>query len=153
MTTMSLKEKIMEIIAGPHPAAVATMDGKRPAVRYMVLSGFSDMTLVGATMKSSNKVGQLEKNPESAITIWSGKELSDPYVEINAMGKVYEDTATKKKYWTPAFDELFKSPENPEFVVLVFTASEITYHAKNMASREVWTSSFTGIDLERNASD
>lgn len=150
MTTMPLKEKIMEVIAGPHTAAVATLDGTQPAVRYMVLSGFSDMTLVGATMKSSNKVEQLEKNPDTSLTIWSGKELSDPYVEIKAKGKVYEDIMTKKKYWSPTFEKFFKTPENPEFVVLVFTASEITYHSKNMESREVWTPSFIGIDLTRS---
>ena len=136
--TMSLKEQILEVMAAPHPAAVATLDGKMPVVRFMVLTGFPDMTLVGGTMKSSKKVGQLAKNPEAAIAIWSGKEFSDPYVEIKAKGKVHEDIATKKKYWNPMFEKYFKSADNPDFVVLVFTASEITYHGKNMSSLEVW---------------
>jgi pyridoxine/pyridoxamine 5'-phosphate oxidase len=66
---MALMDQIMEMIGGPHPAAVATLDGKLPAIRFMVLSGFPDMTLVGATIKSSKKVGQLKKNPETALTI------------------------------------------------------------------------------------
>ena len=135
---MALKESIMEVIGGPHVTAIATLDGKRPAVRFMVLAGFPDMTLVGATMKSSNKVEQLRKNADTALSVWSGKEFSDPYVEIKAKGKIYEDVATKKKYWNPMFEQYFKSPENPDFVVLVFTASEITYHGKNMSSLEVW---------------
>jgi general stress protein 26 len=135
---MALKEQIMEVIGAPHPAAVATLDGKLPAVRFMVLVGFPDMTLVGATMKATNKVGQLKKNADTAISVWSGKEFSDPYVEIKAKGKVHEDVATKKKYWNPMFEQYFKTPENPDFVVLVFTATEITYHAKNMASVDVW---------------
>ena len=135
---MALSEQIMEVIGGPHPAAVATLNGKQPAVRFMVLAGFPDMTLVGATMKSSNKVGQLLKNPDTAISIWSGKEFSDPYVEIQAKGRVHEDVATKKKYWNPMFEQYFKTPENPDFVVLVFSAGEITYHGKNMAGMDTW---------------
>ena len=135
---MALKENILEVMGGPHPAAVATLDGKLPAVRFMVLAGFPDMTFVGATMKSSNKVGQLKKNADAAISIWSGKEFSDPYVEIRAKGKIHEDVPTKKTYWNPMWEQFFKSPENPDFVVLVFTAGEITYHGKNMSSMEVW---------------
>jgi general stress protein 26 len=135
---MAIKKQILDVIGGPHVAAVATLDGKQPAVRFMVLSGFPDMKLVGGTMKVSNKVGQLKKNPDTALSVWSGKEFSDPYVEIKAKGAVHEDVATKKKYWNPMFEQYFKSADNPDFVVLVFTASEITYHGKNMSSMEVW---------------
>ena len=138
MPSMPLKEKILEVVGAPHPAAVATHDGKVPPVRFMVLTGFSDMTFVGGTMKNSNKVGQLKKNPDAAIAIWSGKEFSDPYVEIKARGKVHEDLETKKKYWNPMFEKYFQNINNPEFVVLVFTAGEITYHGANMSSVEIW---------------
>ena len=56
---MSLKENILDVVGGSHVAAVATIDGKLPAVRFMVLNGFPDMTFVGGTIKSSNKVAQL----------------------------------------------------------------------------------------------
>jgi general stress protein 26 len=36
------------------------------------------------------------------------------------------------------FEQYFKSVDNPDFVVLVFTASEIVYHGKNMMTEEVW---------------
>lgn len=138
MSRMTLKDKILEVIAGPHVTAVATLDGKLPAVRFMVLAGFPDMTIVGATMKASKKVEQLKKNSDVALATWSGKEFSDPYVEVKAKGKIHEDIATKKKYWNPMFEQFFKTPENPDFVVLVFTAGEITYHGKNMSSMDVW---------------
>jgi len=135
---MALKEKILEVAGGPHPAAVATLDGHVPAVRFMVLNGFPDMTFVGGTMKNSKKVEQLKKNPDAAISIWSGKEFSDPYVEMQAKAKIHEDVATKKKYWNPMFEQFFKSADNPDFVVLVFSAMEIVYHGPNMTSMEVW---------------
>jgi general stress protein 26 len=135
---MALKENILDVAGGPHPAAVATLAGGLPAVRFMVLNGFPDMTFVGATMKSSKKVEQLKKNPNTAISIWSGKEFSDPYVEIKAKAEIHEDLATKKKYWNPMFEQFFKTVDNPDFVVLKFTAAEIDYHGKNMMTVDVW---------------
>lgn len=135
---MELREKILEVIGGLHTAAVATLDGNLPAVRFMLLMGFPDMTLVGGTMKSSRKVVQLEKNAEVAIAVWSGKNITDPYVEIRAKVKIHEDIATKKKYWNPMFVPYFRSVDNPDFVVLHFTASEITYYIPSMRSMEVW---------------
>ncbi len=61
---MALKENILEVVGGSHVAAIATVDGKLPAVRFMVLNGFADMTFVGATMKSTEKSSPAEKEPQ-----------------------------------------------------------------------------------------
>jgi general stress protein 26 len=135
---MALKEKIMDVVGGPHVAAVATITMGMPAVRFMVLNGFEDMTFVGGTMKSTRKVEQLRKNPHAALSIWSGKEFTDPYVVIQARWEVHDDLATKKKYWNPMFEQYFKSVDNPDFVVLVFTAKEIEYHGTGMMVPEIW---------------
>ncbi len=135
---MALKEKILAVIEGMHVAAIATLDDGMPAVRFMVLTGFPDMILVGATMKSSRKVAQLTKNPNAAIAIWSGKEFSDPYVKIRTKGAVHEDLATKKKYWNPMMEQYFKAVDDPEYVVLVFTAGEIEYIDPKAGAMETW---------------
>jgi general stress protein 26 len=135
---MTLEEKILQVIGGMHPAAIATIDRGMPAVRFMVLTGFPDLTLVGATMKTSRKVEQLRKNPAASIAIWSGREFTDPYVVIRAKGEVHEELAMKKKYWTPMMEEYFKAVENPEFVVLVFTAGEIEYTDPVRRAVETW---------------
>ena len=135
---MTLKEKIMEVIGGPHAAAVATISGGLPAVRFMVLTGFEDMTLVGGTMKGSHKVEQLKKNPNAALAIWSGKEYTDPYVGIRARGEVHEGLDVKKKYWNPMFEQYFKSVDNPDFVVLKFVAEEVVYNGPMMSGQEIW---------------
>ncbi|MDD1667686.1 MAG: pyridoxamine 5'-phosphate oxidase family protein [Methanomicrobiales archaeon] len=136
---MALAEKILEVIGGTHPAAVATLDQGKPAVRFMMLTGSDDMTLVGATMTASRKVAQLKKNPDASIAIWSGREVTDPYVVMKAKGTVIEDLAMKKKYWNPMMEPYFKTPDNPAFVFLVFTAIEVEYHGPNMAMPETWT--------------
>jgi general stress protein 26 len=135
---MTLKEKIMEVIGGPHVAAVATISGGLPAVRFMVLTGFEDMTFVGGTMKGTHKVEQLKKNPNASLSIWSGKEYRNPYVGIRARGKFHEGLDTKKKYWNPMFEQYFKSPDNPDFVVIKFIAEEIVYNGPMMSGQEIW---------------
>jgi len=94
---MALRDNIIEVIGGSRVTAVATLDGKLPAVRFMVLAGFPDMTLIGATMKSSKKVEQLKKNAGMALSVGSGKEFSNRYIKIKAKGKIDEDITTKKK--------------------------------------------------------
>jgi len=135
---MALKEKILEVIGGPHVAAIATVTAGLPAVRFMVLNGFPDMTLVGGTMKNSRKVEQLKKNPRAAIAIWSGKEFSDPYVVIKAKAEIHEDLTTKKKYWNQMYEQYFKSVDNPDYMILRFTATEIEYTGPRMMGMEVW---------------
>jgi general stress protein 26 len=135
---MALAEKILKVIGGMHPAAIATIDKGMPAVRFMVLTGFPDMTLVGGTGRPSRKVEQLRKNPNAAIAIWSGKEFTDPYVVIKARAKVHEDLQTKKKYWNPMYEQYFKTVDNPDYVVLVFTAEEIEWTDPPTMKMETW---------------
>jgi general stress protein 26 len=133
---MSLKEDILKVTGGERVAAVATIQEGKPAVRFMALIGLDDLTLIGATMKSSRKVEQIKKNPEVSLTIWSGKNFSDPYVMIQGKALVHEDLETKKKFWNPKMEVYFQKPENPEYVVLKFVPQRIEYyHDMNM---EVW---------------
>ena len=135
---MALKEKIQKVISGPHPAAVATLAAGQPAVRFMVLNGLPDMTFVAGTNKSTAKVEQIKKNPATAISIWSGKEFTDPYVEIKATGKVHDDLATKKKYWNPMYEKFFKTVDNPDFVIITFSSEEIKYISMGTMESEIW---------------
>jgi general stress protein 26 len=133
---MSLKENILKVTGGERVAAVATIQEGKPAVRFMALIGLDDLTLIGATMKSSRKVEQIKKNPEVSLTIWSGKNFSDPYVMIQGKALVHEDLETKKKFWNPKMEVYFQKPENPEYVVLKFVPQRIEYyHDMNMV---VW---------------
>lgn len=133
---MALREKILSVMGGVHVAAVATLAEGKPAVRFLALTGLDDLTLVGTTMKASRKVTQIRKNPETALSIWSCKEFSDPYVTIQAKASVHEDLATKKKHWDPMFEPFYGSPENPEYVVLKFSPYRIEYYVPE--GMEVW---------------
>jgi general stress protein 26 len=103
----------------------------------MALTGFEDLTLVGAMMKESRKVTQIRKNPDVALAIGSCKEFSDPCVVIQVKGTVHEDPATKQKYWNPMYEPYFQNPENPVFVLLKFVPQKIEYYHDNYM--EIWT--------------
>jgi len=133
---MSLKEGILKVMGGERVAAVATVLEHRPAVRFMALFGLDDLTLIGATMKSSRKVEQIKKNPAVALSIWSGKNFGDPYVMIQGKGLVHEDLETKKKFWNPKMEVYFQKPENPKYVVLKFVSQRIEYY--HDMTMEVW---------------
>ncbi len=137
---MELAEKIMDVVRGPHVAAVATVgDRGAPAVRHMVLTGFDDLMLVGGTRAGSNKVAQIRRTPYAGIAIWSLKEFTDPYVQMQATAGVHEDRETKLKYWNPTWEQYFGSVDNPEFVVIVFRPDLIEYYdPKALVTPEVW---------------
>jgi len=138
MDSMKLEEKILHVIGGMHVGAVATIAGEKPAVRFMGLRGYDNMILVAGTMKSTRKVRELKVQPDTAISIWSGVDFSDPYVGISAKAEVHEDHETKKRYWNPMFEEYFGSIDNPDFVLLLFVAETIEYYAPPMMEPEIW---------------
>jgi len=133
---MSVKEGILKVIGGEHVAALATVDGGRPAVRFLAMAGMEDLTLVGATMKSSRKVAQIKTNPNAAISIWSGKNFSDPYVMIWGKASIFDDLQTKKKFWDRGLEPYFQTPENPEYVVLKLVPERIEYY--HDMTMELW---------------
>ena len=126
--SMTIKEDILKVIGGQVVAAIATVQEGKPAVRHMAVMGQEDLTLIGATRKDSRKVGQIKKNPDVAMAIWSGKKFSDPYIMIQGRAKVHEDLETKKKFWNPMLEPYFQKPENPDYVVLKFTPKRIEYY-------------------------
>ena len=125
---MTLKEDIFKVIGGQVVAAVATIREGKPSVRYMSLIGLEDLTMIGTTRKASRKVGQIKKNPDIALAIWSGKNFSDPYVVIQSEAEIHEDLETKRKYWSPVMEPYFQKPENPDYVVVKFKPNNIEYY-------------------------
>ncbi len=105
---MTLKDNISNVIAGQHVAALATLSEGKPEVRFVVLEGQPDLTLVGATMKASRKVRQIQENPVVGISIWSGKEYSDPYIVFRGRAEIHEDLQTKKSTGTPCMSSTLK---------------------------------------------
>jgi general stress protein 26 len=135
---MTLNEQILEVMGGEHVGAVATVDAGMPAVRFMTLLGQNDLTLVGATTKSSRKVQQLLSKPDVVISIWSCNTYTDPYVVIWADAEMIEDIEIKEKYWNERYEQYFQSADSPEYVLITFTPRRIEYYDPGAMTMKVW---------------
>jgi general stress protein 26 len=92
---MELAETILDVVCGLRVAALATVGGRgAPAGRHMVLTGFDDLMLVGATRAHSNTVAPIRRTPYAGIAIWSEREFTDPYVQIQATAGAHDDRET-----------------------------------------------------------
>jgi general stress protein 26 len=137
---MPLKEKIFELIKGPKLAALATVDEESgqvfPAVRYVVVTGMDDLSLVAFTSKKSRKISQIERNSNVALTIRTEGDYTTPYAIIKARSEIHEDPEIKRKFWGPHLEKNVKNPEDPRYVALRFIPLEIEYYSQGRV--EVW---------------
>jgi general stress protein 26 len=137
---MPVNDKILEVIKGPNLAAVATVidesDQVMPIVRYMVTTGWDDLSLTAFTGKGSRKVQQIEKNPNVALTIRREGDYANPYVMIMARAEIHRDAETKRRFWGPHLEKNVKNPEDPAYVVLKFVPSLIERYGEGQV--EVW---------------
>jgi general stress protein 26 len=131
---MNLTDKILEVIRGTKLASVATImeesDQILPAVRYMLATGYEDLTLSAFTKIDTRKIAQIEKNPNVALMIASEGAPTRPYVAIRAIAKIYKEPEIKRKYWGTHLKKFIKSPEDPEYVAISFIPSKIEYYSR-----------------------
>jgi general stress protein 26 len=137
---MPLDDKILDVIRGPKLAAVATVTDESgkvfPMVRYMVTTGWDDLSLTAFTGKGSRKIHQIEENPNVALTIRKEGDYSRPYVIVRARAEIHRDVETKRKFWGPHLEKNVKDPEDPMYVVLKFVPSSIEHYGEGQV--EVW---------------
>jgi general stress protein 26 len=140
---MTLDEEILEVIKGPRLAAVATVTGESgqvlPVVRYMVTTGWDDLSLTAFTGERSGKIHQIEKNPNVALTIRKEGDYANPYVIIRARAEIHRDVETKRRFWGPHLEKNVKNPDDPRFVVLKFVPSLIEHYGEGQI--KVWKKS------------
>jgi len=91
------------------------------------------MTFVG-NHEEFQKSCPAEKESHVAIATWSGKEFSDPYIEMKAKGEVHEDlqprenTGTDVEQYFKLWITRLRCPGLYRF--------KIVYHGKNMMMRK-----------------
>lgn len=125
----SLKNKILKVIKGDQLAALATIAGGRPWVRYAVShnDGLS-LSLYICTYRDSRKVAQIKKNPSVHITIGGNMDnLDAPYVQIAARARVRQDAKIRKRFWREFMRKYYSGPDDPAYVVIEARPEFIEY--------------------------
>lgn len=118
---MNAKDTARKILDESLVGTMATVQDNKPFSRYMTFFN-EDFTLYTATSKQTDKVEELEGNPNTHILIgYDGEGYDDAYLEIMGTVKVTDDESLKEKVWNEHMKPWFSGPEDPNLVILKVT--------------------------------
>lgn len=118
---MNAKDTARKILDESLVGTMATVQDNKPFSRYMTFFN-EDFTLYTATSKQTDKVEELEGNPNTHILIgYDGEGYDDAYLEIMGTVKVADDESLKEKVWNEHMKPWFSGPEDPNLVILKVT--------------------------------
>jgi len=115
---MDAKETARKILDESYVGTMATVQQGKPFSRYMTFFN-EDFTLYTATSKKTDKVDELEKNPNTHILIgYEGGGFGDAYLEIMGTATISDEESLKEKVWNEQMKPYFTGPDDPELVIL-----------------------------------
>jgi len=115
---MDARETARKILDESFVGTMATVQQGKPFSRYMTFFN-EDFTLYTATSKKTDKVDELESNPNTHILIgYDGEGFGDVYLEIMGTVTISDEESFKKKIWNDHMKPWFTGPEDPELVIL-----------------------------------
>ncbi|MCM3638074.1 pyridoxamine 5'-phosphate oxidase family protein [Sporosarcina luteola] len=118
---MDAKKTARKILDESYVGTMATVQQGKPFSRYMTFFT-EDFTLYTATSKKTDKVDELEQNPNTHILIgYDGEGFGDEYLEIMGTVTISDEESMKKKVWNEHMKPYFTGPEDPDLVILKVT--------------------------------
>ncbi|WP_100331143.1 pyridoxamine 5'-phosphate oxidase family protein [Bacillus xiapuensis] len=127
MNKEQIMQKIKQVLDEQPVGTLATVKKNKPHTRYMTFF-HDELTLYSPTGKDTYKVEEIEENPNVHILLgYSGNGYGDAFLEIEGTAVITSSSDLKQKLWNGELSKWFKSPEDPNFVVLKITPSVIRY--------------------------
>ncbi|MGE7602157.1 pyridoxamine 5'-phosphate oxidase family protein [Peribacillus sp. NPDC097675] len=118
MSQDQLKEKILNVIKESKIGVLSTVENNKPYSRYMTFFN-EELTFYTPTSVETEKIDEIEKNPHVHILLgYENEGLGDSYIEISGTSKINDSADLKKKLWNKSFEQWFKGPEDPNYVLL-----------------------------------
>lgn len=118
---MDAKKTARKILDESYVGTMSTVQQGKPFSRYMTFFN-EDFTLYTATSKKTDKVDELEQNPNTHILIgYEGEGFGDAYLEIMGTVTISDEERLKEKVWNEHMKPYFTGPEDPELVILKIT--------------------------------
>jgi len=120
---MKAADAIAEFHAANPVAFLATTDGDRPYVRPMSPVEIDGEAVWMATGASSDKMSQVRACDEAELCYM---KPDHSHLRLAGRLEVCDDAAKKTEAWNayPMMHEYFKSPDDPEYVLLRFVVRE-----------------------------
>ncbi|UFT99701.1 pyridoxamine 5'-phosphate oxidase family protein [Radiobacillus kanasensis] len=126
MNKQQLEEKVQQILDKNQIGTLASIKDNKPFSRYMTFFHEEGFHLYSATDKDTHKVEDLQENDQVHILIgYENKGLNDTYLEIEGKAKVKDSNDVKQMVWNDDLEPWFEGPDDPNYVVLDITPSEI----------------------------
>ncbi|MBT2645641.1 pyridoxamine 5'-phosphate oxidase family protein [Bacillus sp. ISL-34] len=118
MSQNQIKEKVLNIIRDHKIGVLSSVENNKPHSRYMTFFN-DDLTLYTPTSGKTEKVDEIEKNPNVHILIgYDNEGLGDSYLEISGTSKINDSQELKDKLWNESFEDWFEGPKDPNYLIL-----------------------------------
>ena len=134
------REELERLISGAMDkhryCSFATVEGNRPKARYMAL--FHDgLRIHLATDRRTQKVEELEANPNVYLLFGFEGKWPTELVEIEGRASVSGDESLRRKVWNDELKMWFDGPDDPNYVILDIAPIRIEYTGKER-ERHIW---------------
>lgn len=125
MAQEDLKQAALQILEDSLIGTLATIKDNKPHSRYMTF--FNDeFTLYTATSKQTQKVDELEQNPNAHILLgYEGEGVGDSFLEIEGEMSLRDDRDMIDKVWNEHLRGWFDGPEDPNLIILAITPDRV----------------------------
>ncbi|WP_375088279.1 pyridoxamine 5'-phosphate oxidase family protein [Peribacillus sp. RS7] len=118
MSQNQLKEKVLNIIRDHKIGVLSSVENNKPHSRYMTFFN-EELTLFTPTSANTEKIDEIEKNPNVHILIgYENEGLGDSYLEISGTSKINDSQELKDKLWNESFKDWFDGPKDPNYLIL-----------------------------------
>lgn len=118
MSQNQIKEKVLNIICDHKIGVLSSVENNKPHSRYMTFFN-DDLTLYTPTSGKTEKIDEIEKNPNVHILIgYDNEGLGDSYLEISGTSKINDSQELKDKLWNESFEQWFEGPKDPNYLIL-----------------------------------
>ncbi|MDM5213634.1 pyridoxamine 5'-phosphate oxidase family protein [Peribacillus sp. NJ4] len=118
MSQNQLKEKVLNIIRDHKIGVLSSVENNKPHSRYMTFFN-EELTLFTPTSANTEKIDEIEKNPNVHILIgYENEGLGDSYLEISGTSKINDSQELKDKFWNESFKDWFDGPKDPNYLIL-----------------------------------
>ena len=121
-----LRRLAAEVMASARFPDLATIDGDHPRVRPVSPLRTEGFTVYIASMRSSNKTAELERNQNVELCYMSP---GHDHVRITGRMALVTDASTRQSIWdaNPLLRAYLKSIDNPEFLLYVIQPTRVRY--------------------------
>ena len=125
MNQSELKQQALNILDASRVGILSTVKDNKPHSRYMTF--FNDeFTLYTPTSKKTQKVDELENNPNAHILLgYEGEGVGDAFLEIEGQMGMHDDAAMIDKVWNDHLKGWFTGPDDPNLLILAIKPTRV----------------------------